>query len=451
MAQTQAAAPAPKTALLTNPEIVKFYIPLAATTMFYAVVFNVMNSAMAKTAEAAAALAAFSVGQSIADMIAVPAGTGHQWLIARGRDKSSFRIGLRVMFQIIVGVTILLALAGWTGLGTWLYQDVFNAPPHLSDGIRQAIRVCLPLPIIFTMRGASQSVLMLRRKTHLMTAGVIVRLSYIIVASAILPRILPLHGGAIGAVLWASGMAVEGLFDLAMARHIFRELPDAPADDEPLPTNSQVWTFLLPLIASSLLWSLGKPILNLGMARSTDPETAIATYQVAWNAAWLLVAYVQGGFRQVVVVFWNDEQSLRKLQSFAVKLAVLVSALLFGLTITGVASWFLRDVVGAAPELIRPSRDVLLVMSTLPLALVATEVSIGRLLRNGTTAAVGLAKGANLAAMALVVFGLAVLAPGAGALIGAFGALAGVCGELAVAYWATKRIGTRPWTGLKQR
>jgi len=451
VSQAQPASAAPRASILTNAEIIKFYIPLAATTMFYAVIFNVMNSAMAKTFEAAAALAAFSVGQSIADIIAVPAGTGNQWLLARGRDKRSFGVGLRVMFQIIAGVTVLLALAGWTGFGTWLYQGVFNAPPHLSDGIAATIRVCLPLPIIFTMRGASQSVLMLRRKTHLMTAGVVLRLVYIVIASAILPRVLSLHGGAIGGILWVSGMAVEGLFALVMARRVYRQLPDEPEDGAPPPANAQIWAFLLPLIASSLMWSLGKPILNLGMARSADPETAIATYQVAWNAAWLLIAYVQGGFRQVVVVFWNDERSLRSLQAFAMKLAAVISVAMLTLTITGVASWFLRDIVGAADALIGPSKGVLLVLSTLPLALVATEVSVGRLLRNGTTGAIGLAKGANLAAMALVVFGMAVLFPGAGAMIGAFGLLAGAVGEFAVAYWATKRIGTQPWTGIRAR
>lgn len=425
-------------------ELLRFYLPLAATTMFYAVIFNVMNSAMARTAEAASALAAFAVGQSVADMLAVPAASGHQWLIARGRDRQSFRAGLRVMTQVIALVTVLLALAGFTPAGQWLYQGVLGAPATLAEGIVAVIRVCLPLGFIFTLRGASQSVLMLRRQTHLMTIGVCVRLGYVLLAAVVLGR-LPWHGAAIGGLIWVSSMLVEGSFVFLMARPRFRELPAEPPGGL-VPEPAHIWRFLLPLIATSLLWSFGRPVLTMGMARSLRPETSIAVYQVAWNAAWLLIAYVQGSFRQVVVVFWSDEKTLRSLQRFAFRLALAVSALMLTMTISGGAAWFLRSVVGAAPEVVAASRGVLLVMSALPLALVATEVCIGRLLRNGTTGAIGVAKGANLAAMAAVTFGLAALAPGLDAMIGALGMLAGVAGELAVSYLAVRRLGLAPST-----
>ncbi|MDP2873544.1 MAG: hypothetical protein Q8P31_13560 [Bacillota bacterium] len=452
MAATAAIARARRTAVteetpvLRTWDILRFYIPLAATTMFYAVVFNVMNSAMARTIDAAAALAAFAVGQSIADLVAVPAGSGHQWLLARARDKQSFRAGLRVMAQLIGIVLVLLALAGWTPLGRLIYQGIFGAPANLSPGISAVIKICLPLPLIFALRGASQSVLMIRRQTHLMTAGVVVRLGYVSAMAILLGRSHGMSGAVIGGLLWVSGMGVESLVDFALAVRLYRQYPEAP-ESGVLPSPAGIWRFLLPLIATSLLWSLGKPILNLGMARSADPEGAIAIYQVTWNAAWLLIAYVQGGFRQAVVVFWNDARTLKALQRFAAGLAAAVTVLMAALTLSGGATWFLRDVVGAAEELIGPARGVLLVMSVLPLALVATEVCIGRLLRNGTTGPIGLAKGANLASMAAVVLGLAVLAPNAGALIGALGMLAGVLGEFVVAYIATRRIGTAPAAG----
>jgi hypothetical protein len=431
---------------VSTAELLRFYAPLAATTMFYAIIFNVMNSAMARTAEAAAALAAFAVGQSVADMLAVPAGSGHQWLIARGRDRKSFMAGLRVMFQIIGLVTALLTLAAFTPAGRWLYQGILGAPETLSGGIVAVIRVCLPLGFIFTLRGASQSVLMLRRQTHLMTIGVCIRLGYVFLAAMVFGK-LPWHGAAIGGLIWVTSMFVEGSFDFLMARRLFRELPEGPADGAAPPEAARIWRFLLPLIATSLLWSFGKPVLNMGMARSLQPETSMAVYQVAWNAAWLLIAYVQGSFRQVIVVFWNDETTLRSLQRFAVRLAVTVSTLMLTLTLSGVATWFLRSVVGAAEEIVQASRGVLMVMSTLPLALVATEVCIGRLLRNGTTEAIGVAKGANLACMSVAAFGLAALAPGLNAMIGALGMLAGVAGELAVGYLAVRRIGHAPAAG----
>ncbi len=60
---------------------------------------------MSQAHDAAVALAAFAVGQSIVDLFAGPAGSGNQWLIARGRDRRSFVVGVRVMLEIAVGVT----------------------------------------------------------------------------------------------------------------------------------------------------------------------------------------------------------------------------------------------------------------------------------------------------------------------------------------------------------
>jgi hypothetical protein len=414
--------------------------------MFYAVIFNVMNSVMSGTAKAATALAAFAIGQSIADIIAVPAGSGHQWLLARARDRKSFTVGLRVMAQLVLAVFLLLFLVGWTPLGGFVYHRVFGAPLHLVGGISAMVRVCLPLPLIFLLRGASQSILMVKRRTHLMTAGVVVRLGYVFAMSFLLRKWPGADGALLGGFLWISGMGIEGLFDFIVARRLFREYPAMPPSGE-LPSHGRIWRFLLPLIATSLLWSLGKPILNLGMARAADPEASIAVYQVAWNAAWLLIAYVQGSFRHVIIVFWNDRRTLHALQRFAMILAASVTALLAGLALTGGSDWFLRSVVGAPEELIAASRGVMLVMSTFPLALMATEVCVGRLLRNGTTGPIGIAKGVNLLAMAGVAFGLAAWAPRAGAMIGALGALAGVLGEFAIAYTATRRLGAVPSPG----
>lgn len=435
------------TTAVRTSELARFYIPLAATTMFYAVIFNVMNSVMSSTADAATALAAFAVGQGIADTVAVAANSGHQWLVARARDRRSFWVGMKVMAQLAAAVLLVLLAVGWTPLGQFVYLRIFGAPAHLQAGIGAVIKVCLPLPLIFLLRGASQSVLLVGRRTHLMTAGVLVRLGYVFSMSMYLKTFPSADGALLGGFLWVSGMAVEGLFDFLAARRLFREYPAGPPDGREPPTAAKIWPFLLPLIATSVLLSLGKPILNLGMARAAEPEKSIAVYQVTWNAAWLLIAYVQGSFRQVILVFWSDGRTLRDLQRFARNFALAVAGLLAGMTLTGGGAWFLREVVGAPAEVVASSKGVMLVMSLFPLALMGTEVCIGRLLRNGTTGPIGLAKGLNLLSMTVVAFILATWMPQAGAMIGALGAFAGVLAEFALAYAATRHLGQVPAAG----
>jgi hypothetical protein len=121
-------APADARPALRTWDIVRFHLPLAVTFLSYGIVFNIINASMSHSRDAAIALAAFAVGQSIVDLFAGPAGCGNQWLIARGRDRRSFLVGVRVMFEIAVGVTALLAVVAFTPAGQMLYQGVFGAP-----------------------------------------------------------------------------------------------------------------------------------------------------------------------------------------------------------------------------------------------------------------------------------------------------------------------------------
>ncbi len=419
-------------------------MPLAVTFLSYGIVFNIINAAMSETHDAAVALAAFAVGQSLVDLFAGPAGSGNQWLIARGRDKKSFWVGVRVMLEISIAVTALLAIAAFTPAGRWLYQGVFGAPARLSDQITRVIKVALPLPILWAWRNVSQSVLMLRRQTTFLSLGVLLRLGFVGGMAPVLGGTNQqlVQGAAIGALLWVGGMATEALFLFVVARRGFRDLPDEPPSGA-VPERTRVWKFLLPLMATGLLWATAKPMANAAMGRTLDPETAIAAFQVGWYASFLLVA-LQVEFRQVMVVFWTDRQSLQVLRKFGMGLSSVLGGLtlLFGLT--GVSEWFMRAILSTPDGVIGPANGVFLVSALGPVFWMITELQVGQLLRNGTTAIIGLAKGLNLAVMAGVIFPLAVFSPGLGASIGALGYVAGAAAEAGLVYWVGRRVSPDP-------
>ena len=82
-------------------DILRFHAPVAATIVSYAIVFNILNSAMARTPQAAGALAGFAVAQGLVDLVASPASMCNQWIVSRGRDRASLRTGLAVILRII--------------------------------------------------------------------------------------------------------------------------------------------------------------------------------------------------------------------------------------------------------------------------------------------------------------------------------------------------------------
>ncbi|MDP2856600.1 MAG: hypothetical protein Q8P50_01310 [Bacillota bacterium] len=423
--------------------IAKFFVPLAAVSMCYAIVFNIMNTTMARMENAAIILATFSVGQSIADLMSTPASQGRQWLLARGRDKKSFRAGLKVMLQVAALSLVLMAAVAFTPFGDFIFGTIFRAPQSLRAGLSTFVKFCMPLPIAFVLRSAGHAILMLSRKTHLMTIGVFVRLSWAALVATVVLRTPSLQGPATGAFMWISSMCLESIVDVALAWRSFRNYPDEPANGA-LPQTARIWSFMMPLMATGVLWALGKPMINMGMARTSNPERAIAVYQVAWNAAWLILAYVQDSLRQVVVVFWTDGKALETLNRFGRIVAITITVILLGATISGGALWFIRNVVGAPEELVSASRSVFLVLSLLPMPFVATELFVGRLLRNGKTTAIAIARSANLGVMLVTVFLMATLVPEAGALLGALALLFGSIAECGVVGLAVRYMSPLP-------
>jgi len=443
---SQPAAGAPAVAShagLRTGTIVRFHLPLAVTFLSYGIVFNIINSAMSKTSDAAIALAAFAVGQSIVDLFAGPAGSGNQWLIARGRDRRSFVVGARVMLEIAVVVTSLLTIVAFTPVGPWLFHGVFGAPERLSAQIAAVIKFALPMPFLWAWRNMSQSVLMLRRQTQFLSVGVFMRLGFVSLLSMVLSGgQATFEGASVGALLWVGGMTLEAAFLFAMASRSFRALPGEPATGV-LPTRAQVYKFLLPLMATGLMWAVSRPLANAAMGRTPNPEGAIAAFQVGWFVSFLLVA-LQVEFRQVLVVFWTDRQSLGALRRWGMGLSFVLSGLTVLLGVAGAASWFMRSVLGTPEDLIGPANLVFIGSALGPVLWMITELQVGQMLRNGTTGIIGVAKTANLIVMAVTVFALVALSPGLGALIGVSGYISGAAAEAGVVTWVARKTSAEP-------
>lgn len=441
MARVAAGAPAARPALRVR-DIARFHLPLAVTFLSYGIVFNLINRSMSQGRDAAAALAAFAVGQSLVDLFAGPAGSGNQWLIARGRDRRSYGVGVRVTAQIATSITVLLALVGFSPAGPWLYQGVFGAPGHLLGPISAVVRVASILPLLWAWRNVSQGALILRRQTHFLSLGVFLRLGFVVLFSALLGRQELIQGASAGAVLWVGGMATEAAFLHLASRPALAQLPPEPASGA-LPAPREVLRFLVPLMATGLLWALARPVANAAMGRTPDPESAIAAFQVGWFASFLLVA-LQVEFRQAIMVFWWDRQSLAALRRFGLGMSAGLGGLMLALGATGVTAYFMRSVLGTPEHLVGPANQVFVASAAGPVLWMITELQVGRLLRLGRTGVIGLAKAVNLGAMAALVVVLVALGPRLGPLVGALGYLGGAAAEAGLVYVYGRRVGAEP-------
>ncbi len=421
-------------------EITRFYAPVASTSVFIAITFNVLNSSMARMPDASLALAAFAVGSSVGDIFALPAMSAQLWWMSRGRDRRTFWHGLRIMSPLMLVGVFLAALLAYTPLGPVVYHTLLGAPTELESGITAVMRVAVFLPIVMFLRAAGQNTLILCRATHYMTLAVTTRLFYVLLVAAFVPRFATLSGALVGAFLWVSGLGVEALVCVWASRRIYHRFP-AGNKEAPLPSPAAIWQFLLPLVGTNVLLSLRNPLLNAGLAQTVAPELSLAVHRVAWSVAWVLIAFIQQGFNKAVVVFWQDRFTLEALTRFVYRLAFFLTALMLLLVLTGGTDWFLGQVVGAPREMVRASRWPLLLMSLMPLPVAGIELCTGRLLRLGATRAIGVSK-----ATGLIVLVVTLWSGGSslGATLGALGLLTSSCAEYVVASYSLRSLGAHP-------
>jgi progressive ankylosis protein len=429
--------------VVSTVEILKFYLPIASTNMIIGIVFNIINATMTGAADATAALAAFAVAQSMTDLTSTLSSNSPSWLTARVRDKKSFMMGLRRFIPLTLLNVVLLGLVAWTPLGEFVFSGIFRAPTELSAGISAALKICVIMPIVLVLRGCSQSVLMVRKRTYLMFFGIFSRLVGVALGAPLLMRQTVLKGAQIGAFMWVASMCIEATCDFIMATRHFHEYPDEPPAGR-LPKASQIWSFVIPLVLVSIVQALGKPVQNLGMAWTNTPVASIASYSVGWSGAWLLVAFAQDGLRQTVLVFWNDDASFAVIRNFFLKASFIVAALILIFSVTGVWTWFFEAVIHADMNLANMTKAAMYVFAVYPLVLSMSEVHTGRLLRNGATGLMAYAKGANLIATAIGAFVISSAFPGGGAAVGAGCLLLGVMAELCVVYIANRSIHGQP-------
>lgn len=72
------------------------------------------------------------------------------------------------------------------------------------------------------------------------------------------------------------------------------------------PSQRELFTLFLPLALGSLFYPLASPVVNAALARTADPELALAIYAVARGLSNPLISPLHG-MRQVVTALVHDQ------------------------------------------------------------------------------------------------------------------------------------------------
>ncbi|MFO7942112.1 MAG: hypothetical protein R6U92_05680 [Bacillota bacterium] len=400
--------------------ILRFQIPLGITALIMASTFTIVNAGLARTIRPEAALAAFALGQTVTNLFASPLWSNRNMMIAVGTDRVSMGNALRVTFAMVLGLTAWIALLAYTSLGAFVYSGIFGAPRDLLPDVLDVVRLCILLPTIYAVRGWGQAVILIHRRTPLMIVAILFRLGLMISLALILPGMGWFSPTGVGAAIWVSGMLFEALGCALAAVYLGRVgsdvIPAVPVTGESSSVR-EIVKFLIPLVVNGYLGSLTFPAINAALARGLNPERSLAAFQVAWSLAFLFVAFVHPNLGQTILVFLESGrwwQSLRKVGYWIIGLDALLLAVL---VLSGGAVSILSNLMGIEAGLLGAAQTIILVTVSYVILGGLVDIWVGVAMKTRSTAAIGIAKAADLATVVTIAFGSVYLYPAVGGIM----------------------------------
>ncbi len=421
---------------LAYTEIVKFYAPLAVTSVLMMITHSVVSGAVSRTPEPAIALAAYAGAYSVAQMFESPCYGMNRMALTFVRGKTSFAVVKKSALQILAVLASALALVSWTPLSRAILVGLLGLSEPVYRLAVPSLRVLLLWPISSAFRSLFQSLIVLQKKTAWMTVNMGARIGVMLGLAALLPKVWPF--GPVGASILMGGLCTEAL----MAYVVSRWFVPPVGEDDPcvLPLRpSQVFSFAVPLSLAAAVQTIARPIITASLSRMADPEIAMAGYQVASSFSYIFVALTYNIYH-LVVVFASDPETFSKVRRFAAGLGAIGSACLLVCSIPVVGHWIFGRIIGTPPEISREAVRTLGILTVTPILAALVEFYGGVLMFSKHAAAVTAGKFVNVVVTSASVVLLARLYPGIGGAAGALAVALGSAVEAGMHYTVMKRF-----------
>jgi len=270
------------TACLTMREVGWFFFPLLLNVQMMSISHSVINAALARSAEAVTALAAFSVAMVVHIFIASPSYQNHTITIAMVRGRKSFRATAWFILLMSTLIAGLLALLAFTPVGLFVLDRLLGVTPKVAAAARTALAIMMPLPFVTGLRGFCQGLVSQTRRTGLISFATGVRVGALFLFLWLGHG--RFDGPSLGAIALVGCVTVETVLITFFAWHICR----IPKEGEAERDLAGVMRFAFPLVYSSGLQQAVPLVINAIISRLPDGTLALAAFGVVRGFIFLL-------------------------------------------------------------------------------------------------------------------------------------------------------------------
>ncbi len=388
------------------PELLRFFAPLAVTWMLMMFTHTIISAGLARTSNPTIATAAYAIALSFGDIFEAPLVMIRQTGIAFITGRESFQTVRQVtLVTIAVFMVIVSAIAYIPPLTRFTFQNILGVTDDLYTAAVLGFRVTMFFPLVSGLRSLYQSVILVNRRTIYISLGVIVRVIFVALVVYGLVRTGLVPGVLVGAIAIVGAVLAEAI----PAYHFGSRLLQ-PDTGTPI-AKQTVWRFYLPLIASSLFVTMGKPFINAGLTRMPQATVSLAAFSVASSLAGILIS-PSHNIHQLTMVFGRSRQNLPLVRKFAISFSLLTTGLLLLVSFSPLGTWILTGLINIPQEMLAPTQLALSVLTCFPLLIGWLEYNTGILLLNQATGIISLGKTLNLLGTIAFVLLLASRLPG---------------------------------------
>ncbi len=390
--------------LITAGGFARFYTPLAATSLLLTATNPILAAALARSSDPITALAGYQVAFAVCGVLYAPLLVVQQVAAARLLAGGSFSPVCRFAYLVGALLSLLGALIAYTTVGDLFFANVIGVGSAVLDEAVRAMQWLWPVPFLTAVRAAHQGRLVAGHRTLPIAGATGGRTGILaIVAFALLAT----GGGAwLGAAAFTIGMIVETLVVMiARTPGLQLEQEDCEVD------NENVARFSAPLMLNVLLWWATPLIINAVLARTANPDTALAAFAVVEAVAWFIAAPV-GQLQHASIALVKCSETHRRVCTWGAVVAFTMLGLLLLISIPSLREPLLGYLFALDADLIAVAGPALPIAAAYPLLYGIRQYYQGLFVRSGRPVMVGV--GAMLRVTTIVIAAVLVHDAGVG-------------------------------------
>jgi progressive ankylosis protein len=352
--------------LLSYPQIFMFWLPLGLMWLMMAVEQPALTAVIARLPNAETNLAAFGVVFAISLVIESPVIQMLAAATAVADNLANYRLLMRFMHVMAVGLTALHLLVGLTPLYDLIVAGLLNVPPDITETSRLPFILMAPFAASVGYRRLWQGVLIRHGKTWIVPVTMLSRLGVMGAILAIGHATGRFPGAMLASIAFASAVVAAAIAAGLLNHFLVAPTLKPPAKGERTHTWRSLFLFCAPLALTSVIFLVSQPMVTFGIARGIEPIRSLAVFPVV-NAYLFLFSSIGLSYQETAIALLHRSPKSRpRLSRFTLTLAVATSGLMLLSGLTPIGNWWFRAVSGLGESLLPLTTVPVLILSVVP-------------------------------------------------------------------------------------